>query len=122
MFVVANPLVPLLALLNNLIEIRVDASKLCYLTQRPQPRSASGIGAQAAHVVPLRLQFLLCAHLCRFSHCFCAGFWQQILQFMAMLAVVTNFAIIGYTKLDTGPEWSECTSNCQEEYDPWGRG
>ena len=33
-----------------------------------------------------------------------AGFWQQILQFMAMLAVVTNFAIISYTKLDTGPE------------------
>ncbi len=46
MFVVANPLVPLLALVNNLIEIRVDASKLCYLTQRPQPRSASGIGAE----------------------------------------------------------------------------
>ena len=45
MFVVANPLVPFLALVNNLIEIRVDASKLCYLTQRPQPRSASGIGA-----------------------------------------------------------------------------
>jgi hypothetical protein len=44
MFVVANPLVPFLALVNNLIEIRVDASKLCYLTQRPQPRSASGIG------------------------------------------------------------------------------
>ena len=33
MFVVANPLVPFLALVNNLIEIRVDASKLCYLTQ-----------------------------------------------------------------------------------------
>ena len=47
MFVVANPLVPLLALVNNLIEIRVDASKLCYLTQRPQPRSASGIGTNS---------------------------------------------------------------------------
>ena len=75
MFVVANPLVPLLALLNNLIEIRVDASKLCFLTQRPQPRTALGI-----------------------------GFWQQILHFMAMLAVVTNFGIIGYTKLDTNHE------------------
>ena len=51
-----------------------------------------------------------------------AGFWQQILQFMAMLAVVTNFAIISYTKLDTGPEWSECVGSCQDEFDPWGRG
>jgi len=50
------------------------------------------------------------------------GFWQQILQFMAMLAVVTNFAIIGYTKLDTGPERSECIAECQREHDPWGRG
>lgn len=53
MFVVANPLVPFLALVNNLIEIRVDASKLCYLTQRPQPRSASGIGA---NIQPCQLQ------------------------------------------------------------------
>ena len=83
MFVVANPLIPLLALLNNLIEIRVDASKLCFLTQRPEPRTALGI-----------------------------GLWQQILQFMAMLVVKTNFAIIVYTKLDS--EQQACGGpNCE---------
>lgn len=83
MFVVANPLVPLLALVNNLIEIRIDASKLCYLAQRPEPRSAVGI-----------------------------GLWQQILQFMAMLAVVTNFAIIVYTKVDSGQACDESSDEC----------
>merc|ERR1711871_1723944 len=39
-----------------------------------------------------------------------------------MFAVVTNCAIIGYTKLDTGPEWSDCKTGCQDKYDPWGRG
>ena len=35
-FSAAFPLVPLLALLNNLIEVRSDAFKLCFLARRPK--------------------------------------------------------------------------------------
>jgi len=44
LFVVAFPLAPLGALLNNYVEIRLDASKLCKLCQRPRPLGAVGIG------------------------------------------------------------------------------
>jgi len=44
LFVVAFPLAPLGALLNNYVEIRLDASKLCQLCQRPRPLGATGIG------------------------------------------------------------------------------
>ncbi|RWS14905.1 anoctamin-10-like protein [Dinothrombium tinctorium] len=37
------PLAPILALLNNLIEIHSDSFKLCYAYQRPHQRIASGI-------------------------------------------------------------------------------
>ena len=43
-FSIAFPLAPLLALLNNLFELRGDAFKLCNSKQRPVARKASGIG------------------------------------------------------------------------------
>ena len=43
-FSMAFSLAPLVALLNNFIEIRADAYKLCYNTQRPHARKAGGIG------------------------------------------------------------------------------
>jgi anoctamin-6 len=45
LFVVAFPLAPLLALGNNLIEIRVDSFKLLYNSARPVPQGAQDIGA-----------------------------------------------------------------------------
>ena len=49
LFVVSFPLAPLLALINNYFEIRVDSFKLLHNTARPVPRKAQDIGAcQAA--------------------------------------------------------------------------
>lgn len=45
LFSAAYPLAAFWALLNNLIEIRSDAFKLCRLHQRPFFESASSIGA-----------------------------------------------------------------------------
>ena len=43
-FGAAFPLAPLLAFINNLLEMRIDKYKLVYLTRRPVPHSASDIG------------------------------------------------------------------------------
>jgi hypothetical protein len=59
----AFPLAPLCALLNNVIEMRTDAYKLLYNTQRPIAHKAGGIGV-----------------------------WFHVLQGMSLLAVLTNCA------------------------------
>lgn len=61
LFVASFPLAPLLALFNNVIEVRVDAWKLTTQFRRPVASKAHSIGA-----------------------------WQEILNGMAILSVVTN--------------------------------
>lgn len=61
LFVASFPLAPLLALLNNIFEIRVDAWKFITQFRRMVPEKAQGIGT-----------------------------WQPILQGITILAVVTN--------------------------------
>lgn len=61
LFVASFPLAPLLALINNIIEVRVDAWKLTTQFRRPV--------AAKAH---------------------CIGAWEEILNGIAALSVVTN--------------------------------
>uniref|UniRef100_A0A3B4A9F7 Anoctamin n=1 Tax=Periophthalmus magnuspinnatus TaxID=409849 RepID=A0A3B4A9F7_9GOBI len=68
LFVASFPLAPLLALFNNIIEIRVDAWKLTTQFRRPV--------ASKAH---------------------CIGAWEEILNGMAVLSVVTNAFIVAFT-------------------------
>ncbi|XP_063357266.1 anoctamin-6 [Pelmatolapia mariae] len=68
LFVASFPLAPALALLNNIIEIRVDAWKITTQFRRAVPEKAQHIGA-----------------------------WQPILQGITILAVVTNAMIIAFT-------------------------
>jgi len=65
LFVVAFPLTPLLALFSNIVESKIDASKLCRLVRRPEPRGAANVGT-----------------------------WFDILQFVSFVAVMTNVAIV----------------------------
>jgi hypothetical protein len=67
LFVAAFPLTPLLALLSNILEARVDAAKLCKLVRRPEPRGAANMGT-----------------------------WFDILGLVSFVAVVTNVAIITF--------------------------
>lgn len=67
-FSLAWPLAPLFALINNVVEIRTDAFRLCYLSQRPVAHRAGGIGV-----------------------------WFNVLQSMSVLAIMTNCAHIGFT-------------------------
>ena len=61
LFVAVFPLAPLLALLNNWVEIRLDAYKYTVTTRRPVAERAQDIGA-----------------------------WYAILELVSKLAVVTN--------------------------------
>lgn len=68
LFVASFPLAPLLALVNNILEIRVDAWKMTTQYRRMVPEKAQDIGA-----------------------------WQPIMQGIAIMAVVTNAMIIAFT-------------------------
>lgn len=65
-FVAAFPLAPLLALLNNIIEIRLDAIKMVSLERRLVPTKANDIGV-----------------------------WTDVLEVIGVLAVIANGLVIG---------------------------
>ncbi|XP_062404332.1 anoctamin-9 [Sardina pilchardus] len=65
-FVAAFPLAPLLALLNNIIEIRLDAIKMVSLERRLVPQKTNNIGV-----------------------------WTTVLEAVGVLAVVANGLVIG---------------------------
>ncbi|XP_061593036.1 anoctamin-9 isoform X2 [Cololabis saira] len=67
-FVAAFPLAPLLALVNNIFEIRLDAIKMVSLERRAVPRKTNDIGV-----------------------------WTKILEVMGVLAVIANALVIGVT-------------------------
>eukprot|EP00475_Leptophrys_vorax_P019655 TRINITY_DN26951_c0_g1_i1.p1 TRINITY_DN26951_c0_g1~~TRINITY_DN26951_c0_g1_i1.p1 ORF type:complete len:822 (+),score=220.07 TRINITY_DN26951_c0_g1_i1:213-2468(+) len=64
LFIVVFPLTPLLALLNNYVEVYVDSIKLLRLTRRPRPRGAADIGA-----------------------------WYDVFDMIGALAIITNVAL-----------------------------
>ncbi|KAJ6667108.1 hypothetical protein lerEdw1_017086 [Lerista edwardsae] len=68
LFVASFPLAPLLALMNNILEIRVDSWKLTTQFRRPVAAKAHSI-----------------------------GIWQEILNGLAILSVVTNAFIVAFT-------------------------
>lgn len=68
MFSAAYPLVPLLALMMNIFEIRVDSYKLCNLTKRPFPMLANSI-----------------------------GYWEIILRSISTMGALTNTGIMIFT-------------------------
>lgn len=68
LFSAAFPLAPLLALINNYVELRVDAWKLCQQTKRAEPLSAETIGT-----------------------------WQAVVGAMSQLAVQSNALLVCFT-------------------------
>ncbi|XP_076863653.1 anoctamin-5 isoform X2 [Brachyhypopomus gauderio] len=68
LFVASFPLAPLLALMNNILEVRVDAWKLTTQFRRPVAAKAHSIGA-----------------------------WDEILNMVAIFSVVTNAFIVAFT-------------------------
>lgn len=94
MFATAFPLASLFALVNNILEIRVDALKIVFATKRPIQEGASDIGT-----------------------------WLSVLEFMSVIAVMTNAAIICFTSESlkgsivdrTSSGYQQCALACQTE-------
>lgn len=80
MFSSAFPLISVLALVEILLEIRVDAWKLCHLTRRPFPQRAETI-----------------------------GIWYTILQIVSFMGITTNVALTMFGSdtftTDTDDRW-----------------
>ena len=68
LFVAALPLAPLFALINNVLEIRLDAYKMLVTTRKPTPAHAKDI-----------------------------GIWTTILEIMSTLAVLCNVRFYPHT-------------------------
>uniref|UniRef100_A0A336M8Y6 Anoctamin n=1 Tax=Culicoides sonorensis TaxID=179676 RepID=A0A336M8Y6_CULSO len=68
LFIVAFPLAPLLALLNNVLEMRLDAKKYLLHFRRPVPRRVKDI-----------------------------GHWNNILQMICRMSVITNAILIAFS-------------------------
>ena len=72
LFSPAYPAAPLLAFLNNILEIRVDASNMCYTFQRPRWQACQDIGS-----------------------------WFSVLNVIGFISVVTNAAMMCFVGLQT---------------------
>jgi len=68
LFVAAFPLVPLLALINNIVESHIDGYKLTHRTRRPTPYQASNI-----------------------------GLWEDFMAIQSSICVVTNIGVVCFT-------------------------
>jgi len=81
LFVVVFPAAPILALFNNVIEFRLDASKLMSFTRRPHPKGTYDMGT-----------------------------WYGILNLLSWVMVVSNTALIVFSssqsrKIDSDLRW-----------------
>merc|ERR1711971_31561 len=65
LFVMAFPLIPLLAIINNIFELKVDATNLVISSQRPSPNGSDGLGT-----------------------------WNDVLALFSILSVGTNALLI----------------------------
>jgi hypothetical protein len=68
MFIAAFPLATVMSFINNYVQMRVDAWKLCQLFRRPIPQSREDIGS-----------------------------WYHILEIMAVAAVFVNAGLVAFT-------------------------
>jgi len=65
LFVMCFPLIPLLAIINNIFELKVDATNLVMSSQRPDPNGSDGLGT-----------------------------WNSVLGLFSILSVATNALLI----------------------------
>lgn len=68
LFSPAFPAIAIFAFVNNLVEIRSDANKLCRVFQRPQPKMAEDIGS-----------------------------WESVMEVMAYMGIATNVGLMFFT-------------------------
>jgi len=85
-FVSAFPLAPLLALINNVFEIRLDAKKMLLNFKRP-------VAQRFVHIFMLQ-SCNVCSSIVRVKN---IGIWYTILDAIGKLSVFTNSMILAFT-------------------------
>ena len=106
LFVAAFPLAPLFALVNNIIEIRLDASNLLRFYRRPPAEGAQDIGAWYPILRGLALIAVVsnvCPCFCSSTPgcgCLCSGAEQAIL---CTATSVHSAKGLGMSRLTAGP-------------------
>lgn len=88
-FVAAFPLAPLLALINNVIEIRLDAIKMVTLERRLVPKKTNDIGEGDRSSAHSRRASLFSVTVSS------SGVWINVLEAIGVLAVIANGLVIG---------------------------
>lgn len=79
MFIAGFPLATVMSLINNYVEIRVDAWKLCHVCRRPEPRSCEDIGT-----------------------------WGSILEVVSYASIFVNSALVAFTtSITVNYTWTE---------------
>lgn len=90
MFAASFPLAPFMALVFNIVDLRLDAKRLLWWNRRPIAFIASDIG---------RLFTVLTIAIFKdyTTIVFATGMWLHILRFVSIIGVVSNAFIIAYT-------------------------
>ena len=103
LFVVAFPLGPFFALINNAVEIRTDSYKLITKLQRPTAKPAEDIGKRRRGRGRGRGRVglgNLLTHACTRGAggaLGCLGSWYTVLNALSVLAVITNSFLVAFS-------------------------
>lgn len=106
MFIVAYPLATVLACLNNYVEMRTSAWKLCQLCRRPDPRGCEDIGTWAAILELMGgSAVLINAGLVAFTGSFAVNYtWPgRIWVFIGMATAIYGCKLLAAAYIDDVP-------------------
>lgn len=103
LFVASFPLAPLFALLNNIIEVRLDAKKFVTELRRPDTVRAKDIGKQLKIIKVIRTTRIEYREKKKNLNKSCfslTGIWYNILSGIGKLSVIINVSIWLYLFLN----------------------
>eukprot|EP00457_Paulinella_chromatophora_P000985 gb/GEZN01000987.1/.p1 GENE.gb/GEZN01000987.1/~~gb/GEZN01000987.1/.p1 ORF type:complete len:903 (+),score=148.12 gb/GEZN01000987.1/:28-2736(+) len=106
-FVVAFPMAPAMAVLNNYFEIRIDAHKILRLCQRPQPQGCAFIGTwfdilTLVSFIAVLVNTIICVFYTKIIDKWCGGSFQtKVLVFVICEHIIIILKVlIAYFVLD----------------------
>jgi hypothetical protein len=95
LFVTAFPIAPIFALINNVMEIRVDAYKLLTQHRRPIAQGAQDIGKSIQKTTTYGYGLEWRRFLCFYPNV-SLGSWETILMMLSHISVLTNACLIAF--------------------------
>ena len=94
LFSSAYPLAGLCALLNNIIEIRGDAFKLCFVHKRPFGARVNSIGSWQVLIIDIH-EYFLSSNICIPNTYIYFFLLKTAMELMGIVGVMVNCALIG---------------------------